>query len=97
MRKVNAYAPQKVTAHAAETSCVVPGVMYTKAGLIRASGLSSTRLAALAAAGITPDWIRVGRRLYVEGDEAIRLIKRAAAYEAERASREAEAAIYGDD
>lgn len=67
-----------VTAYAAETSAIVPGVLYTYAGFIRVSGFSKNRIRECRLQGLDLPAIQVGRRLYVEGEKGIEFIKAAA-------------------
>lgn len=86
----------RTTAHAAATTCIESGNLYTRQGFIKASGVSATRLAAAAAQGIKPKWLKVGRRLYVAGEDGIRFIRELAAQESAKADREKEIARFGD-
>ena len=67
-----------VTAYAAESSAIVPGVLYTYAGFIRVSGFSKNRIRDCRLQGLPLPTISVGRRLYVEGEKGIEFIKAAA-------------------
>ncbi|MEQ8849842.1 hypothetical protein [Botrimarina sp.] len=88
--------PGRPTAHIANTSHIDPSVVYTRAGVITASGVSATRLALLAAEGIKPNWFSLGRRQFVSGADFVAFMKRAAEHEAAKKAREAEIAAYGD-
>ncbi|MEQ8846226.1 hypothetical protein [Botrimarina sp.] len=88
--------PGRPTAHAANTSGIEPGVVYTRAGVIQASGISATRLALLAAEGIKPDWFNLGRRQYVQGSDFIAFMLAAAEHEAKKKAADAEIARYDD-
>ena len=72
-----------VTAYAAETSAIVPGVLYTYAGFVRASGVSTSRINRLSKKGLKLETFSVGRRLYVEGEKGIEFIKAASQFKGE--------------
>lgn len=67
------------TAYAQDTSLIVPGVLYTLAGFIRASGISKSRISAERLAGNELRTVRAGRRVFVRGEDGIAFIERIAA------------------
>lgn len=56
-----------------------PERLYTYEGFKSATGISSTRLRELRLQDVHPEWLQLGRRKFIRGTEAIRLIERAAA------------------
>lgn len=84
----------RVTAHAADTSRIDPQSLYTRPGFIKASGFAAARIAQLAAEGVRPSWLKVGRRHYIEGSEAIEFIKAAAKHEEAKQAAQRESAPY---
>lgn len=71
-------AVSSTTAHAAATSAVVPGVLYTYSGFIKASGISKSRIREGRLQGVDLPTVRVGRRIFIRGAEAIAYIERLA-------------------
>lgn len=68
-----------VMSDAGNPTRIEPGVVYTLREFIRASGLSYSRIREAARAGIEMKTLRVGRRVFVKGDDAIEFIERLAA------------------
>ena len=66
------------TAHAAETSGIIPGVLYTYRGFIKDSGISKSRIRDARLQGVQLPTVRVGRRIFIRGTEAITYIERLA-------------------
>ncbi|TWT76100.1 hypothetical protein Pla123a_28890 [Posidoniimonas polymericola] len=70
------------TAYAAETSAIVPGVLYTLTGFIRVSGISKSRISSERLDGNVLATVKAGRRVYVRGEDGIAFIERIAAQHA---------------
>jgi hypothetical protein len=77
--------PNNVRGEAAQdTTCLDPRCLYSMQGFYRASGVSETRLAvAKRKHGITVPWLVVGKRKFLRGADAIRLIEQLAEISAE--------------
>lgn len=56
-----------------------PAALYSLAGFRTASGFSRTRMWSLRNQGIKPKTIRVGKRVFIKGADAVRYIEAAAA------------------
>lgn len=76
------------TATSADTIGIDPRILYTRAGFIRASGIAQTRIREARLMGIQMPVLRVGKRHYIRGADAIAFIERLA---------EATAGAAGDD
>ena len=59
-------------------SFIDPDRVYAKSGFHEASGLSATRLREGRLQGVESHWIKVGRRKFIRGVDAIDLIERLA-------------------
>lgn len=70
--------PANVTAHVANTVGLLPDALYTRDGFVRVSGISKTRLREAKLQGIEPEWLRVGKRMFVHGRDAIAFIEKLA-------------------
>lgn len=57
---------------------LAPECLYTLEGFRHASGISNTRIHEARQRGITANWIKVGRRKYIKGVDAIAFILRLA-------------------
>lgn len=74
---------EQATAYASDTSFVDPDRLYTQAGFIRATGISKSRLREARLMGLTLPSIKVGKRVYIKGEQAITFIEALAAKYAE--------------
>lgn len=68
-----------MAARAKDTSYIAPDYLYTYDGFVRCSGISKTRIYAARRAGRPLPTLKVGRRLFVRGRDAIRFIEMLAA------------------
>ena len=55
-----------------------PNRMYSLRGFHEASGLSATRIREGRLQGVNPNWIKVGRRKFLRGVDAIDLVEQLA-------------------
>ena len=60
-------------------SFIDPDRLYSLRGFQEASGISATRLREGRLQGVEPNWVKVGRRKFLRGVDAIRLIEELAA------------------
>ena len=80
--------PAKITAHAAQTTGILPDALYPRAAFVRASGISRTRLREARLMGLPLPVMRVGKRQFVLGRDAIEWIIELAELSAEKAESE---------
>lgn len=69
---------RRTVAHAANTTPLLPDALYSRDAFIRASGIAVTRMREARQLGIEPSWLRVGKRQYLRGVDAIRYIEQLA-------------------
>ncbi len=65
-------------ATAQETSYIDPDRLYTLSGFIRTSGISQTRIHFARQAGVQLPRLKVGKRVFVRGADAIRYVEQLA-------------------
>lgn len=63
------------TAYAADTSGIVPSVLYTLSGFIRTSGVSKSRISTERLQGNVLKTVKAGRRVFVRGEDGIAFIE----------------------
>jgi hypothetical protein len=67
-----------MTAKTAERSYLDPDRLYTLAGFRVASGIAQTRMREARLQGVIPRQLRVGKRIFIRGRDAIEYIERLA-------------------
>lgn len=63
----------------AERSFLCPDRLYTLAGFRVASGIAQTRMREARLQGVVPSQLKVGKRIFIRGRDAIQYVERLAA------------------